>query len=66
MQLIKNMDLNIEFPGWKRLENYLNNVWPFSVQNNFLTKNSPPPPYIMHIHWNTRKAAVPLKNWQNS
>ena len=31
IQLIKNKELNIEFPGWKRLENYLNKVWPSSV-----------------------------------
>ena len=31
IQLIKNEELNIEFPGWKMLENYLNKVWPSSV-----------------------------------
>merc|ERR1712082_319613 len=30
-QLIKNHELNTEFPGWDRLDRYLNNVWPSSV-----------------------------------
>merc|ERR1712082_177855 len=30
-QLIKNQELNTEFPGWDRLDCYLNNVWPASV-----------------------------------
>ena len=31
IELIKNKELNIKFPGWKRLACYLNKVWPSSV-----------------------------------
>ena len=31
IQIIKNKQLKTEFPGWIRLENYLNKVWPSSA-----------------------------------
>ena len=37
IQLIKNKELNTEFPGWTKLESYLNRVWPASVHEELGT-----------------------------
>ena len=42
IQTIKNKALKTEYPGWCRLEKYLNNVWPASVHEElgrFGTRN---------------------------
>merc|ERR1712244_62376 len=43
IQLLKNSELDIEFPGWTRLNSYLDSVWPASVHEElgtFRTKNN--------------------------
>ena len=43
IQLLKNSELGIEFPGWTRLNCYLDSVWPASVHEElgtFRTKNN--------------------------
>ena len=37
IQQLKNSELNTEFPGWTRLESYLNSVWPASVHEELGT-----------------------------
>merc|ERR1712244_155825 len=37
IQLLKNTELETEFPGWNRLDCYLNSVWPASVHEELGT-----------------------------